>query len=113
MKVFLAMSTLVLSQLAWAGTVNLNLGDSISIQANTPTTVTCGANNSCTLPVKNLKTKLDYCKSQVNSRVEDCLEEIWPDFTKKNPRCVEEGTETCLNFCKTSVLTLDCLSICR
>ena len=113
MKSYLVILTLVFGQVALAGTINLGAGESISIQANSPTTVTCGAAGNCALPVKNLKTKFDYCKSQVNSRVEDCLEEVWPEFVKKNPRCVEDGTETCLNFCKTAVFSLDCLSICR
>lgn len=113
MKVYLVLGFFFLSQTIAAGTVNLSLGESISIQANTPTTVTCGGNGSCAVPVKNLKTKFDYCKAQVNSRVEDCLEQIWPEFTKKNPRCIEDGTETCISFCKTAVFSLDCISICR
>lgn len=105
----------LMATFAQASTINLNIGDSITLQANTTTTVTCGGDNSiCKLPVKNLKTKLDYCKSQINNSVEDCLDEIWPPFKKTNGSCISEAFETCLNFCKSSSFpTLDCLNICK
>ena len=97
-----------------ASTINLNVGDSITLQANTTTTVTCGGgDSSCKLPVKNLKTKLDYCKSNLGSSVEGCLNDIWPPFKNSNAQCVNEAFDTCLTFCKSSFQTLDCLNICQ
>lgn len=110
---FLLISLIFFSQIALSATINLNSGDVITLQPNNSATVTCGMNANCTLPIKNLKLKFDYCKSQVNSRVEECLDEIWPDYTKKNPKCVEDAIEPCISFCKTSVLTLSCLDICK
>lgn len=102
------------SSLSFASTINLNIGDSVTLQANTTTTVTCGGGDStCKLPVKNLKTKLDYCKSNISNTVEECLNDIWPAFKSSNSQCVNEGFDTCLTFCKSSFQTLDCLNICQ
>ncbi|MDO9181770.1 MAG: hypothetical protein Q7U04_05150 [Bacteriovorax sp.] len=96
-----------------AATVNLNVGDTITLQPNTTTTVSCGGENlDCKLPVKNLKTKLDYCKTNNDTTVEECLNQIWPNFRKNNSQCVNQAFETCLTFCKSSFQTLDCLNIC-
>lgn len=108
--VFLAMS---FTCVAFGATLNLSVGETIVLQPNSSTTVTCGMGGQCSQPVANLKVKFDYCKSQVNSSVEDCLQSLWPVYVKKNPKCVEDALELCLNFCRTSVLTLDCLDICR
>jgi hypothetical protein len=112
MKTIFLMSLLISGNL-FASTINLNLGDSITIQANTTTTVSCGnGENLCQLPVKNLKSKLDYCNTTNNS-VEECLQQIWPPFKRSNPQCVNEGFNTCLNYCKTSSQDIDCLAICQ
>lgn len=111
----LLLLTFFMANLLQASTINLNLGDSITLQANTTTTVTCGGDNPiCKLPIKNLKTKLDYCRSQINNSVEECLDAIWPPFKNSNGVCISEAFETCLNFCKSSSYpTLDCLPICE
>lgn len=97
-----------------AATINLNLGDSIVLQPNTTTAVTCGgANSICSLPVKNLKLKFDYCSSIVTNSVEECLNQIWPNFSSKNSQCIEEATGLCISFCRSSLRPLDCLEICK
>lgn len=113
MKYLLAL-TFFTSTLLHASTINLNVGDTITLQANTTTTVSCGGSNSnCSLPVKNLKAKLEYCKSRLGSSVEECLDQIWPNYKSTNNQCINEGYDTCLTFCKTSFPTLDCLTKCE
>lgn len=97
-----------------ASTINLNVGESVTIQANSTTTVNCGGQNAtCTLPVKNLKIKFDYCKANGNNSVEECLDQIWPNFKQSFNQCTSQGFEICLNFCKSSFENLDCLTSCN
>lgn len=111
---YLLVLTFFTSTLLHASIINLNVGDTITLQANTTSTVTCGGDGTlCKLPVKNLKSKFDYCKSNINNTVEECLEEIWPVFKRSNPQCTNEAFDTCLTFCKSSFVTLDCLNICE
>ncbi|MDD4973235.1 MAG: hypothetical protein PHY93_02740 [Bacteriovorax sp.] len=113
MKYLLAL-TFFSSTLLHATAINLNVGDTITLQANSTTTVSCGGDNAtCKLPVKNLKAKFDYCKSNINNSVEECLNQVWPNFKRSNSQCLSEGFDTCLTFCKSSFQTLDCLSICE
>ena len=113
MKYLLAL-TFFASTILHASSINLNVGDVITLQANTTTTVSCGGNNSnCSLAVKNLKSKLDYCKSRLGNTVEGCLDDIWPNFKNANNQCVNEGYDICLSFCKTSFPNLDCISKCE
>lgn len=103
------------SSAALAATVNLNIGDSITLSPNTSTTVTCGLNggSTCATPIKNLKAKFSYCKSPINSSVSDCIEEIWPTFKSDYRSCVDEAFEVCLNFCKSDSFGLPCLDLCK
>ena len=103
-----------LTSFAHASTINLNIGDSITLQANSTTTVTCSGENSiCKLPVQNLKLKFDYCKSSQNGDVEACINQLWPAFKQVNGVCISEAFSTCLTFCKSSMYpTLDCLPLC-
>ena len=114
MKILLAL-TFFTSTLLYASTINLNIGDSITLQADTVTTVTCGDNGNsiCALPVKNLKVKLDYCKSNIRNSTLDCLNQVWYEFKRSQNQCANDGFEACLNFCKGSITTLDCLNICE
>lgn len=97
-----------------AATINLEIGDVITLQPNTLTTVTCGGTTEarCQLPIKNFETKLGLCKDQLNS-VEDCLGEYWPSFKRTNNKCIEEAYQHCVDFCKTSPLHLDCADLCK
>ncbi len=97
-----------------AATINLNVGESITIQPNSTTTVNCGGENAtCTLPVKNLRAKFEYCEADNNNTVAECLDQIWPRFKASFSHCTSQGFDACLTFCKSSFETLDCLSICE
>jgi hypothetical protein len=105
---------LLSSTTAFASVVNLNMGDSITISANTPTTVTCGgAGTNCATPIKNLASKFEYCKSVGTNSIEECLIDIWPKFKKTNSSCIEEAYHQCLEFCKEDPFGLDCLKLCQ
>lgn len=109
-------SFLSLNFAAYASTINLNSGDSITIMANTTTTVTCGGDgggNLCQVPVKNLKNNFDYCKTTLGATVEGCINDIWPTFKEENRRCVADAYDTCMTFCKTSFPRLNCLETCQ
>lgn len=98
---------------AFAGVVNLSVGDSITILANTQTVVTCGVDgNKCVTPIKNFKSQIDFCKGSQNNSVEECLQEYWPKFKRNYTTCVDEAFQTCLNFCKSDPFGLDCLDLC-
>jgi hypothetical protein len=117
MKFLLAL-TFFTSTLLNASTVHLNVGDSITLNADTVTTVTCNSNGNdnsvCGLPVRNLKVKFDYCKSNLRNSTLDCLNQVWYTFKRtESQQCVGEGFETCMNFCRSSITTLDCLNICE
>lgn len=113
-KIILLLTLTFLSTNAFSGTVNLNIGEMVTISANTPTTVTCGgAGTNCTTALKNLDSKFDYCMSNGTNRVEECLVDIWPKFKKTNPSCVEDAYNTCLSFCKQDPFGLECLKLCQ
>ncbi len=114
MKKLAVLLLTLMSTASFAGVVNLGVGETITIQANTQTVVTCGVDGSkCTTPIKNLKSQLDYCKSTQTNSVEDCLVEYWPKFKRGYASCVDEAFQTCLNFCKSDPFGLDCLDLCK
>lgn len=106
--------TLLSSTVSFATVVNLNIGDSVTISANTPTTVTCGgAGTNCSTAIKNLSSKFEYCQNVGTSSIEECLVDIWPKFKKSNQSCIEEAYATCLSYCKEDQFGLDCLKLCQ
>lgn len=113
-KLFFTISFLLLVCTSQASVVNLNVGDSITLQPNSLTTVTCAGNSeaNCKLPIANLNAKFNVCTTQFNS-VEDCITKYWPEFNRTNRNCVEEAYSSCLNFCAKSPFSLDCLYLCR
>lgn len=114
MKKLLTIALTLMVTHSFAGVVNLGVGETITIQANTQTVVTCGIDGSkCSTPIKNLKSQLDYCKSSQQNSVEDCVNEYWPRFKRGYASCVDEAFQTCLNFCKSDPFGLDCLDLCK
>ena len=98
----------------YAANINLNVGDSITLLANTQTTVTCasGDGTNCKIPIGNLNTKFNLCTQQLNS-VEDCIAKLWPNFKKGYSGCIDEAFSSCTKFCKESAINLDCLELCK
>jgi hypothetical protein len=113
-KFFIALTIYSVIFSASAGTINLNIGDSITIYPNTTTTITCGGNgdNNCRQAISNLTLNFDQCTRQRNS-VEECLLTYWPQFTRSYKSCVDAAYPVCIQFCKTAPLNLDCLDLCR
>jgi len=97
-----------------SATVNLNVGDVITLQPGSLTTVTCGGFESkCQVAIKNLQTRLAYCKKPVNTPVSYCIQEIWPTFKQQNPQCVDEAFQSCMSFCKQDTFEINCLELCE
>lgn len=113
-KFFIVSLLSTLSFSVYASTVNLNVGDVITLQPGSTTTVSCGGGNEilCQLPIRNLTTKFNLCNSQQGS-IEDCLGEYWPAFKKSYSNCTEEAYSTCVTFCTSSPVALDCLDLCK
>ena len=113
-KIIILLTLSFLSTNAFSGTVNLNLGEMVTISANTSTTVTCGGTGAnCTTSIRNLMSKFQYCQSSGVNRIEECLMDIWPKFKKASPSCIEDAYSTCLEFCKQDPFGLECLKLCQ
>ena len=113
-KIFIVFFLVTFLLKASAATVNLNVGDVITLQPNTMTTVSCGSSSGdvCRLSIANFETKLSICKDQLNT-IEDCLLEFWPSFKRTHSSCIEEAYPVCVKFCRSSPLNLDCLTLCK
>ena len=98
-----------LSQFAFGAELNLNGGESATIQANVLTQVTCGggsSGNNCVEAANGLKKVLDTCTRSYTPG--DCVEKHWPRYKKENPTCKYAGLDTCLAFCTRSYTPGDC-----
>jgi hypothetical protein len=114
LKSFLTLA-LLSSTVSFAAVVNLKLGESTTISANTPTTVTCGSvsDTNCSFELDNLKTQFQYCKNVGTNSIQDCLVKIWPKFKQANPSCIEDAYGPCLSFCAEDPIGIDCLKLCE
>lgn len=99
-KLVLAFVTLFAAS-AFAADLNLNSGDSVVIQPNVTTRVTCGGGSSsvgCGDQVNGLKLLIDNCKQNYSGSY--CADKYWPKFKQSNPECVNAGLPVCLDNCK-------------
>lgn len=102
-KTFFILGAL-LSTVAVAANIEISPGESIYIQANEASTISCSGEGGggipqvdCASKVQMLKARLDQCAP--NNNDDWCVENIWPSWKQNNPTCVDDGILTCMNFC--------------
>lgn len=118
MKHFSLAIFFAISSLAFGAELQLNGGESATIQANVTTQVTCGGGssggggNSCETAAKGFEKLLEYCSKSYSSG--DCVTTHWPRYKANNPNCIYAGLDACLTYCSRSFSSGDCAnSICR
>lgn len=93
-------------------TINLKLGESITLQSNQKTTVTCGTSAvDCNDAVKRFRQRFDLCLS--TNSTEQCINTVWMDFKRANPACTPEASDYCLEKCTDTHANDWCLNKCQ
>lgn len=97
---------------AHAGTVNLNDGESMIIQPNVLTTVTCNVDpsNNCDNKISSLKALLNACEQ--NDTAGNCIFKYWPTFKKASPQCYDSALSVCLDACQQNYTAGQCADKC-
>ncbi len=106
-----AVFALLFSTVALAAQVNLNDGDSITLEANTQTTVTCGNSVNCNQQLSAFQALLKSCEESNTGG--NCIKQMWPSFKSKNPTCVAMATQTCLDACQENNTGGQCATFCQ
>src|SRR4051812_26906263 len=101
-KVFLFSACFLFANALNAATVSIAPGETITLNANEYTTVTCNGNGGgpivdCKEKNSLLKQRLELCGP--NNDDSWCVDNIWPLWKANNPTCVDEGSITCQVFC--------------
>lgn len=105
--------------LAWVGatqvqaaTINLNDGESMIIQPNVLTTVTCNVDpsNNCDNKISSLKALLNACEQ--NDTAGNCIFKYWPTFKKSSPQCYDSALSVCLDACQQNYTAGQCADKC-
>lgn len=99
---------------AYAATLNLNSGDSVVIQPNVATTVTCNATGGptiCEIPISIYESRYQTCKRSYPSST--CFNNEWPAFKSRHPSCVLEAFDACIKTCGESYPSSTCYNNCR
>ena len=102
MKKLLILMVLISSQ-AFAADLNLNGGESATIQANVNTYVTCGGSSSgdkCGSVVQGFKVLMEACQKSYGGGY--CAEKYWPSFKAANVGCAYAGVSLCIEACQKS-----------
>jgi hypothetical protein len=110
----IASSVAVLSSPALAADISLVTGDSVILQPNTTTRVTCNiaANQvTCDESIAYLEKLLQACKADYDPA--NCIDKYWPDFRQENPRCAREHIDLCIHECSTSHSASSCADKCK
>lgn len=98
-----------------AAIINLKSGETVNIQSNQNSTVTCDAGSSpsdCKARVDRFTKRFDLCLASYST--EQCINTVWADFKKANPpQCVDEASDYCLQKCNDSMSTDWCLNKCK
>lgn len=114
MKTLMSLIFLLAASHSFAGTINLFDGDSVTINPNRYTTVTCSADGqtttNCEKAADLLTRKFKSCQ---NAGAAWCVTEIWPNWKANNPDCVEEGSLACMEFCSPSAGSGWCTRNCQ
>jgi hypothetical protein len=114
MKRIFLLLVFFISANTYGATLNLEAGESTTIQANTATTVTCGADSSavCKPKLDALGKLLNTCPRRSTTRLPKgtCLKEIMSKWSSWNPSCVTEGTVLCVKRCGNNA---GCFSYCQ
>ncbi len=108
----LILISLLFSTSAMAADLNLNVGESATIEANVRTHVTCSADSSrlCEKAIGGLETLLNACKEQFTGSY--CIDKYWPNFKANNPTCVADAMQICIDNCKTQFTGSYCADYC-
>ncbi len=99
---------------AYAATLNLNPGDTVTIQPNFPTTVTCAAGPAapdCTRPIATYQSRYNACKRSYPAST--CYNNEWPAFKSRAPACVVDAFDICVQTCEESYPSSTCFNNCR
>lgn len=101
-----------------AAAVSLKGGETVTIQANTSTTVSCnatdGGNNphvgDCHGAGAAFLKSMEACYRSFSGGT--CVDKLWPKYKAANPNCVYAGIETCLEYCEKSSSSGTCAEKC-
>jgi len=99
---------------ALGATLNLNSGDSVVIQPNVATTVTCnaiGGPTTCEIQISNYESRYQTCKRAYPAST--CFSNEWPAFKSRHPTCVLEAFDACIKTCGESYPSSTCYNNCR
>jgi hypothetical protein len=99
---------------AYAATLTLNPGDTVTIQPNYPTTVTCAAGPAapdCTRAIATYQSRYNACKRSYPAST--CYNNEWPAFKSRAPACVVDAFDVCVQTCEESYPSSTCFNNCR
>lgn len=103
--ILMILTTLVffISANSYSATLNLEGGESATIQPNVATTVTCGSGGSsnCQSKLDGLGTLLGICRSD-GGNWGNCFKDVMSKWNRANPGCVTEATILCVKKCGSS-----------
>lgn len=96
-----------------AANINLKSGETITIQSNQNSSISCenASSVNCATAVRHFKSRLDLCLS--TNTTEHCINTIWPEYKKNNPLCLDEASDYCLTKCAENSETNWCLNSCK
>jgi hypothetical protein len=109
----LVLTTIFFSSVTFAAELRLRAGETVVIQPNTQTTVSCegGAAQDCGVLAKSLQSIMDACQQSFSPGT--CVDKYWPNFKAKNPRCAAENVQYCLDLCEQSYSPGTCADKCQ
>lgn len=97
-----------------AATLSLNPGDTVTIQPNTATTVTCAAGPAtpdCSRAIATYQSRYSTCKRSYPAST--CFNNEWPAFKSRAPACVVDAFDACVQTCEESYPASTCFNNCR
>lgn len=113
-KLSMIAALILVSTAASAATLNLNSGDSVLIQPNVATTVTCnavGGPTTCEVQISVYESRYQTCKHSYPAST--CFSNEWPAFKSRHPSCVLEAFDSCIKTCGESYPSSTCYNNCR
>lgn len=109
---FLLIALALIVTSAQAAELNLQSGESVTLQPNVMTTVTCsgGSGGPCAEAASALKLLIETCRTEYNANY--CLDKYWPAFKSKNPSCVNSALKFCIETCRNEYSANYCADKC-
>ncbi len=127
MKAFAILALSFLAFSAQAATINIKPGETVQIQPNRMTTVSCSsvpsgtteinipgggaAASNCESKVGNLRKKFEFCQKGLS--IASCVDKLIPEFRTNNAGCMEEASMVCIEYCQRGMSVASCMDKCK